>query len=230
MVLDMMTTNGITTAAELVAVLILFALLGWVLRRGVDWVSNSEALSRFESAAETVRANLKLLVRLGGLVGLLAVGGADGWFWWKGEMLHTMQLEALRQIPPSFWIGLAVAAGKVLALALATRWLLVRVRRLLAQLSERAKAYEGIRANDASIQAFFEVADKTAVRLGWLGVIAIAISLVGGPSPVLDGAVKLWGVLAIVSVAVLVWRGLDAATRSSSRCGCVAWRASVSPR
>ena len=180
----------------------------------MNWVAARPALNRFEAAAESVLANLRGLVKLAGTVCVLGVLGADGWLIYKGEIVHEYTLELLRSVPPEFWIGLGIALGEVIAVVIATVVLLRKAKRLLEVLCDKAKAYEGITKNDASIERFFGSARRSMGKAAWLGVLALSSHLLGLPEVVTHNLVVLLEVFLIVAAGLLVWQGVAAVIES----------------
>jgi hypothetical protein len=128
--MDLLIKNILTIAGEVLAIVVVFILLNWLVRRLITSVKAAPALQKFEPAAMLIQRKLRLvLVLICGLV-LVAVIGIDGYLMWAGEDLAEYTLNLARNIPLSFWIDLGFAAGKVVALLIVTVVVLKYVRRI----------------------------------------------------------------------------------------------------
>ncbi len=127
--------NALTIAVEVVGVVVVLVLLGLVIRVLLLSLAASPTLERARPTIETVRRNLRLLLVLVGVLGCLAIGGING-YWWHVEdrnlVEHTLGL--LQSIPSTFWIDLAIAAAKVLGVCVLATIALRLLRRLLHNL------------------------------------------------------------------------------------------------
>lgn len=206
--------NAITVAAELVLVLVVFAIVSALAKRALRRVAATESLERFKSVAESIQRRLGFLIRaLGGLV-FLGVAGFNGYLWWRGEVLHEAQLALLRDVPREVWITLAVGLGKTVGLAIFVAWVLKQLKGALAAACARAKAWQGLVANDDSIQILFDRLTSTVIRLSWLGVLYFGALWMGLPDAVCTGVLKLTEVVAIISGGLVLWHLVDAAIAS----------------
>lgn len=235
--LDLMTRNLIVVGAEALAAVILFAFLGWILKRVVRWIGESAALKgRFEDGTQAVWRRLRLLLILIAFLAIAGIAGGNGYLIWRGEDVLQFSLDELRGVPREFWLGLGIAAGKIVGVAIATAIVLRVVRRILANLGQRAKGYDGIKANDESIELFFGGLSRTATRGGWLGVLAISLWLLDLPAAaeVVSTALRIY---LIASAGLLCWRAvgalidsLDALSKKySEKKGVLGWYENLKP-
>lgn len=212
--LEYLTENLVTAGVEILVVIVLLVLLYVAGRKAIGWLASRPKLERFEKAAEAVRKNLRGLVILASVLCVLAICGFNGWLTWKGTLSHEYTLEQLRSVPPEVWTRLAIKLAEILAISIAVGLALRRFTPLLEALCVRAKAYEGITANDESIDLFFASARKSLRRAAWLGVLAVAAYMLELPAVVADNLVLALEVFLIVAVGMLLWRGMDAAIES----------------
>jgi small conductance mechanosensitive channel len=213
--MDLLIKNVLVIAAEVVAIVVVFTLLNWLARRIITSVIAAPALQKFEPAAMLAQRNLRLILVLICLLIVAGVVGANGYLMWNGEALAEYTLNLVRNIPRGFWIDLGVAAGKVAGILIITAVLLKYVRRALDLGCARAKAYEGLRANDESIQQFFTTLTKIVVRGSWLFVLAVSTRLLQFPSAVPDTLVIALKIYLIIATGILIWRALDALVDSA---------------
>ncbi|MCA8924064.1 MAG: mechanosensitive ion channel family protein [Planctomycetes bacterium] len=208
--LDLMTRNLIVLGAEALAAIVLLALLGGLLKRVLGWVGSSAALKgRFEQGTQAVWRRVRLGLVLLGFLAVAGIGAGNGYLIWRGEDVLRFSLEKLRAVPREFWIGLGIAAGKIAGVVVVTVVTLRIVRRVLASLGRRAKAYEGIKANDESIELFFGGLARTCARGAWIGVLAISLWLVELPvaAALVSTALRVY---LIASAGLLCWRAVGA--------------------
>jgi small conductance mechanosensitive channel len=213
--MDLLIKNVLVIAAEVAAIVVVFILLNWLARRIITSVIAAPALQKFEPAAMLAQRNLRLILVLICLLIVAGVVGANGYLMWNGEALAEYTLNLVRNIPRGFWIDLGVAAGKVAGILIITAVLLKYVRRALDLGCARAKAYEGLRANDESIQQFFTTLTKIVVRGSWLFVLAVSTRLLQFPSAVPDTLVIALKIYLIIATGILIWRALDALVDSA---------------
>ena len=204
-----LTSNLLTVVAELLLIILLFVVLNWIVRRIVRGVVAVPALRRFADNAESLRRSIRLLLLLVCLVLCVGVASASGYLMYKGENLATYTLELVQGIPQQFWMTLAVALAKtigvVILAAIAVRWL----RRMLDFLCARARAFEGIKANDDSIDIFFGQLKQIVVRGTWLLVLALSVILLKFPPVVGRTAMLALKIYLIIATGLLLWRGVD---------------------
>jgi small conductance mechanosensitive channel len=146
-----LTSNLLIVIAELPVIILLFVVLNWIVRRFLRAVVAAPALRRFAQGAESLRQNIRLLLWLVCLALCVGVVAVNGYLLYTGENLASYTLALIQGIPREFWTSLAIAMAKTVGLviiaAIVVRWL----RRLLDFLCTKAKAFEGIKANDTAL-------------------------------------------------------------------------------
>lgn len=203
--------NLITVGAEVIVAILLVIVLHLVLRRIIDAVARRPSLQRFEAVARSLRANAKALFKLIGFVGVLGIIGVNVWLMTRGELLHAYTLDLVRSVPSSFWIALAIGVAEVLALCIVAALVLRRVQRLLDAIRDRAKAIQGITANNEPVDRFFDAAQKVAARAGWLGVLVLSSVLLNLPDAAASGIRTVFEIYLVIAAALLVWNAVDVA-------------------
>lgn len=203
--------NGIVLGAALLAVVLVTVLLRLVVVGGL-----ARALDR-DGRPDAVRAtgrvlvtNLRLLLLFAQVLCVLALGAGAGWLWTRGESLLAWGEARLAALPEGFWAELLMALGRVAVGAVVVVFLLRGMGRVIAWGTDRAIAWEGLRANDESVEAFFALLAKLLRSGVWLGFLLWAAADLG----LADGAVAALGVAlriyVIVALGVLAWRAVDA--------------------
>ncbi|MDH3645792.1 MAG: mechanosensitive ion channel family protein [Gammaproteobacteria bacterium] len=208
--LDPLILNIATIAVEIVVVAIAFVILNWILKRIISAIIAAPALARWQGIAKKTQANLRTLLFLLATLLILGVIGANLYLMYLGKNLPQYTLELVRGIPRQFWIDTGIALAKILGLVIAATIVLRYVRRVLAFLSTRTKAFEGLAANDESIEKFFGALSRTLSVAAWLMVLALAAAWLGLPAAVYAFIMLVLRIFLIISVGILILRALGA--------------------
>jgi moderate conductance mechanosensitive channel len=205
--------NVTTIAGEILALILVFVILNLILRRLFSALASAGG-QRSRMVAERIRRNLRGLLMLAAILLSLGVAGLNGWWWYQGRFLPEYTLELVLGLPDSFWIDLGIGAAKVVAIGIAAAVVLRVVRRVLQTLCRRAKAWEGVRANDEAIDAFFSDLGRTLGRGTWIAFFAVSAALLQLPVGVSGSLFILLRVYLIVAVGFLAWRATEAVIES----------------
>ena len=81
--------------------------------------------------------------------------GLNGYLVYLRTDPYVRTMAWIRGIPSDFWQQLGLRLAAVVGLFLVARVVIGLLRRLFASFMAKAKAFEGIRANDESIEEFF---------------------------------------------------------------------------
>jgi len=208
--MDTLTTNILTIAAEVLVLVFALVALNWVAGRFIGSVISVPALKRFEGGAKILRRNLRLTLALAGLLLVTSAIAANLYLMHRGENLAEYTLGQIKNIPRSFWIELGISAAKVVGLLIVTAVVIKLVRRAIDGVRERAKAFEGIKANDESIHEFFVALERLLVRGVWLFFLAWSARLLNLPPAVPDTILIVLKIYLIIATGLLCWRGLGA--------------------
>jgi small conductance mechanosensitive channel len=207
--------NLVTLGGALLLLLILFGALRWLVGRIVGLASRAVRSEALQTATRALAQNLRLLTTFAGLLACVAVAGGGVWLWLKEDVdLFDWTVARVRDVPPAFWLDLGLRVAKALGVAIVVALLLRTARRLLEASARRVKAWEGLQANDESIDSFFGSLRKIITRGAWLGFLAWGAGTLGGTAEVtavLWLAVRMY---VIVALGLLAWRALDAVIAS----------------
>lgn len=208
--LQALLTDIATIAIEVTIVLIAFFVINAVCKRVIAGVISAPALTRWRGVAQAVQKNLSRLLGLVAVLGILAIIGINlYWLYLERDLLqYTLQL--FRDIPPQFWIVTAIAFAKVLGLIIVAAIMLRYLRRLVSMLCDRAINFEGLRANDESIEKLFKSLQLTITVSIWLVVFAVAAAWLGLPDPVHQNLVLVLRIFLIASIGIIIWRAVGA--------------------
>lgn len=213
--------NVLVILGEVALTAFLFWCLGRALGGAVNLVAGAgpptgseEPASRVQQAAETVRRNLRLLVVLSSLLTCVTLVGLNGYLVYRGEYLPEYTLTKLRSIPPGFWGALGLGLAKVAGLAALT-YVLVRIlRRPIRFACLKAKEFEGIKSNDASLDRLFDGLERTLSRGAWIGAAAGSTVLLGLPPAITGGLVLVLKIYLVIALGILSWRALNSVIES----------------
>lgn len=208
--LDALISNVVTIAVEVSVIAIAFVILNWIFKRIIAGIIKAPALARWQGVATNAQSNLRMLLIVLAVLCILAVVGANLYLMYLGENLPEYTLELIRGIPTQFWIDTGIALAKVIGLIIAAAIVLRYVRRLFAFLCDRAQAFEGIHANNESIEQFFGSLNRTVRTASWLIVLAVASAWLGLPTAVYGAIMLALRIFLVIAVGILIWRALGA--------------------
>ncbi len=199
---------------EIAVVVAVCVLLGLLARLVLGRAAAIPALNRHPERVAGARRQVRLTLVLLGLGLGVGVVGLNAYLVYLGHDPYLRTVAWINAIPSGFWLDLALGVAKVVGLMIAARILIRLVRRLLAAAAERAKAYEGIRANDESVEEFFaSLAAILANAIRFLVVIA-AVSLLGLPGAAATYLLVGLNIYLIVTVGLLVVKAVAAVVDS----------------
>jgi small-conductance mechanosensitive channel len=200
--------NILTIGAAVVAICLVLFLARWIVRRVIRGVLSGR--KRSAQALAVLDQNVRLVFALATGLAALGIAGAGSYLVFRGHHLPSYALELVRRIPPAIHLGLAIAAAKLAGVALGLLVALRLLRRLLAYLGERAKAYEGVHVNAEAVDRFFGALQRMLGRSAWIGFVALALKLLGASATTYDLTILVLRLYLILALGVAAWRGLDA--------------------
>lgn len=145
----------ILLGGELVAVIITGLFLGLIIRLIFSRMNMIPRLRDKQEHLVRARRRIRLGLILGGLVLCLGIIGLNGYWVYRQTDPYVQTVEWLKTIPSNFWRELGLTLAKIIGLMIAGRMAIQLLKRILTHLMKKAKAFEGIRANDESIDVFF---------------------------------------------------------------------------
>ena len=208
--------NIATIASEVVIIIVATIIINAVVTRLMGGIIAAPALSRWQGIASLARRNLKLLLILLACVGVVATIGINLYWLHAGRFLPDYTLALLNGIPTSFWIDTGIALAKVVSLVVVAAVALRYLRRLIRMLCDKTKAYEGLRANDDSIEKLFASLAQTLSVSAWLIVLALAAAWLGLPDAVDETILLALRIFLIIAIGILIWRIVGALIDSAN--------------
>lgn len=213
--IQLLLTNITTIAVELLLLALLFAILAAVSKKLTGRILNSAVSERLRKFVVIADKNMKLLLIFLALAATLGVVGINLYWIYLGHALPAYTLALVRGIPASLWIDTGIALAKVTGLVVAASVILRFMRRGVAALCQKTKDYEGLRANDESIDKLFGSVRITIGASVWLLVLALAAAWLGLPNVVYSGLLLVLRIFLIIALGILVLRALSAAMDSA---------------
>lgn len=174
-----MTRNLLVTLVEALCILIVFLLLTGITRWAIARTVRAASLTRFQDAANAVSRTLRTFYLVLLVVLLLADLGVNGWLVYQRNDLLTFKLGLLARIPPGFWVTLAVALGKLFALALFVGLMLRPVTRAVNYLCLSLQRISWLRVEEGDAEALSHAAQRHVARLAWLLVLICGLDWIG---------------------------------------------------
>lgn len=199
--------NLAVVATEL-AVVVLVVTLTYLLLAAL--LNRLARVPRVRGLTDGVRRNLKVMLILVGIGLCLAIAVFDGLLIYRGEDLLQQGREWLASVPQGFWLKLAFGALEAIGVVVLATLLLRALRRLLVRGEAAARDFEQIHANDESIHAFFRTLGRVATNSTWLLALGIAVHLLHLPPAVGNGVFLALKIYLIVTLGLLIVRGIDA--------------------
>ncbi len=205
-----LTSHVLVILAEVLIITVLFILLSSMLRRILNVVFAAPWLNPHEALAERIHRNLRIVLLVLGFLLCLGIAGGNAYLLDQGRYpLEFLKAQA-RKVTLEDWLLLSQAALKLFGLWLATFLLVRGLRRLFDFLNGRAKAYEGIKANDESIDEFFTSLKRVFARAAWLFFLAFAGMLLSFPEAFHQTLVVTIRIYIIIAVGWLTFRAIGA--------------------
>ncbi len=154
--------------SEVGILLILFSLIYWIAGKVVKQLNRFSLFRERTELLKALRQNFNsLLVIVWTLLSLVTIT-VNSWWIYQGKDLkiHTQQL--IGQISPDFWLSLGIGCVKSLVVLLLAGILIRPIHQGLRQAALQAKQFEGLTANDESIDQFFHFLKTHLTNSVWL--------------------------------------------------------------
>ncbi len=202
------------TVGEIVVLVVMFLVLNFLIQRVFRRVVELRWLQNQKTRVEGLRRNFKVFLALlcAGLC--LAAIGFNGYLIWQGKSVRDQAQEWLAELTLAFWLNLGTEAAELIGLAIAAMLVIRWLRRLLWYLQERAKAWEQIKANDQSIEAFFGALIRIQTVSLWLLALYFATRLLPLLPVVAEGVLLVLKIFLIVTLGLLVSNAVSAIVAS----------------
>lgn len=192
------------TVAEILLLIVAFTIVYLIVRGVLRRAGNISFLRNRQDNLAGLRR--KIRAYLLGICFLLCAGvvAFNAYLIYRKVDVHRHVMKWLHDLPPKFWPSLAINIAKVAVLVVVGRFIIKLIRHGLMALQERAKAYEQIKANDESIEAFFGSLNKIQTKAIWLLVAGVATKWLPFPPEVPDFFFLILRIYLIVAIGLLI--------------------------
>lgn len=163
--------------SEILALIILFVFINFLIYLAFRMLFVIPILRRLKDKFETIRLNIKWVLVFLCFVLSVALVGFNGYLIYQHpeEGLVAYHLELLSQVPPDIWVNVVIGIGQIIGAIIVATVAIRLIRRILRTLKGRAKAFEGLKANDESIERFFNSLNNILANGIWLLVFVYAV-------------------------------------------------------
>ena len=190
--------------SELFLIIIAFVILNQIAGFVFNKLGGLSFFKRYEAAMNLTRRNLKGLILLLCLVLAIASITFNVYLISQNKDILEYSLALLNTVPLSFWLNLGLSLVEVLILFFIARFIIAKLKPLLFNLQEQAKAYEQIKANNESIEIFFSTLKNISETGIWLLFLATAMRLLPLPSNVANLFLVILKVYLIIGFGRLI--------------------------
>jgi len=133
----------------------------------------------------------------------------NGWFLYKGVDPKGRTLELIEKLPPNIWFLVAKTITLLVGLIILGYIFIKVLRKVILFLCEKAKLFEGLKANNQSIEQAFSSLENLLVKGSWIFVLAYSSKILLMPENITKYCFTFLNVYVIVSVGILCWKILD---------------------
>jgi small-conductance mechanosensitive channel len=199
----------VITLVQIGTVILLCLGLNWFVGLAIRLITRFW-LKRSSNFLATVRQNISLLLLLICVVLCLLIISVNGTLIYQGKSISAFQLGLIQSIPRQFWVNLATAIAKCVSLLLLVKLSLPLLHRLLDWVSNFARNYDRIQANDESVTAFFTALKKALTTSIWLGAAIFCAQFLGLPAVVSKYLFIALKAYVAISVGLLIVKAISA--------------------
>lgn len=217
---EIIVKNVAVVGIEVLLLIVSFILINLIVALIFREVGIIPFLKRFKERMETIRLNIKWVLIFLCFVLSLSIIGYNAYLIYEQKDLVEYGRQMMLLIPSVLWIEFGLGLAKIIGMVILATISIRIIRSILSRLDAKAKAFEGIRANDESIESFFNSLYRILSNGIWLLVFVYAVwtlPYLSFLSPYLLSIFKIYiiislGMLVVSSVAVIV-ESLDALSK-----------------
>ena len=201
-----LTVNITTVVAEISLVLLFFFLLDWGLNRFYQKLLRIPRISRIRGSIVVIRRNVRAFLFLLASVFVLGILIFNGYFAYRGENVRDFSLKLIRQVPTAFWLDLGAGALKSVGIVIAGNVALKMADLLLSKASKKAQRFDGISANDASVDDFFIALRNNINSISWISISILCARFLILPEIVTKYLYILLRIYIIIAIGLLIFK------------------------
>ncbi len=198
-----MISGVLITLAELSVLIFIFALLNKLLDIGIK-ISLSRLFKNNPDKFSLLRQKIGLFILLICSLLCIFVIAGNGFLIYQGKDVINFQLDLIRNIPTKFWITLATALTKSISLLLLVKISLPLIYNGINFCSNYAQNYDRIKANDKSIENFFNTLKQIFTNCIWLWATIICLQFLQIAAVITKYLYSGLGIYLLISVGLLV--------------------------
>ncbi len=196
--------------SEVTVLFIIFLLLYWLVGKAIKQLKRFPALSLSPESVKSLRQSCNSFLVLAW--GLLSVGiiSVNSWWLYQGQNIQVQTQQLISRVPPEFWVSLTVSLAKSISILMLVAIVLRPIRKGLKQASQQAKQFEGLTANEESINQFFRFLEIHLSNSLWLFALLSCTYLLNLPTQICQYFLIGVKVYVIVVAGLLLSKGVTA--------------------
>ncbi|MBD2438448.1 mechanosensitive ion channel family protein [Nostoc sp. FACHB-110] len=204
--------NLLIILGEVIFLIFIFGLFDWLIGIIFKQITKASWLQRKTDNISFLRQSIRRILFLICILLCLALVGVNGMVVYRGGNIQEFQMGLINSLPKQFWSNLLAAALKTLSLLILVKISIPPLKRGIDWVCNYAKKVDQIKANDESVEAFFQVLKRIIVHTIWLSTTIICANFLYLPEVVskyLFVALKIYitislGLLIVKAVATIV--------------------------
>ena len=208
--LEGISRTGAVIGAQLLALGLAMLAFSLVLRVVLRRAGSVALLKRFQGRAEHLRKKLNRHLLVLFIFFAFVIMAGNGYLMTQNVDVLDLSRNWVTQRGPEFWNDLLIGFAQVVGLFIVATFAVHRIERILMGLMRRAKAYENIRANDESVEAFVFSLNSIQKSVIWLGVAYLSVVLLPFPAGAANGLLLATRIYLIVALGLLTLKAVSA--------------------
>jgi small-conductance mechanosensitive channel len=190
--------------AEVILLVVGFVLVNFIVLLIFRAVGSFLFLKRYKDRVETIRLNIKWILIFLCFALSLSVIAYNGYLIYQQKDLLEFTQQKILLVPIDLWIEFGLGLAKIIGVVILATLSIRIIRGILSKLDEKAKAFEGIKANDESIESFFNSLYRIISNGIWLLVFVFAVWTLPYLSFLSQYLFLLFKIYIIISLGMLV--------------------------
>ncbi|NNJ70780.1 MAG: mechanosensitive ion channel family protein [Kiritimatiellales bacterium] len=196
--------------SELAVVIIICVVLNLIARLVLGRIGLIPRMHDHQERLAGIRRQIRLVLVFTCIALCLGVVLLNGYLIYRQTDPYVQTTEWIDAIPSDFWLKLALGIAKVIGLVIVGRILISLLQRLLNGMMQKAKAFEGIRANDESIEVFFTSLTSILSNSIKFLVLIGAASLLSMPENLVSYLLTALYIYLFIAIGLLVVKAVAA--------------------
>ncbi|MBT8041997.1 MAG: mechanosensitive ion channel family protein [Pontiella sp.] len=196
--------------SELAVVIVICVVLNLIARLVLGRIGLIPRMHDHQERLAGIRRQIRLVLVFTCIALCLGVVLLNGYLIYRQTDPYVQTTEWIDAIPSDFWLKLALGIAKVIGLVIVGRILISLLQRLLNGMMQKAKAFEGIRANDESIEVFFTSLTSILSNSIKFLVLIGAASLLSMPENLVSYLLTALYIYLFIAIGLLVVKAVAA--------------------